>query len=105
VNIVILDWMPRTSGTLRGHLSLRLASGLVLHEVSVHTRDGNWWLAMPARPMLQDGAALRDAAGKVRYAPPVVAFANPEIRSRFTAQVLEALRQAQPELFAAEAVA
>jgi DNA-binding cell septation regulator SpoVG len=105
MSVVILNWTPRTSGTLRGHLSLRLPSGLVLHEVSVHHRDGNWWLAMPARPMLQDGNALRDHAGKVRYAPPVVGFASAEIRSRFTSQVLEALRQTQPELFAAEAVA
>jgi hypothetical protein len=104
MSVVILNWTPRTSGTLRGHLSLRLPSGLVLHEVSVHTRDGSWWLAMPARPMLQDGAALRDATGKVRYAPPVVGFASHEIKSRFTTQVLEALRPAHPELFATEAV-
>lgn len=105
MNIVILDWSPRTSGTLRGHLSLQLPSGLVLHEVSVHHRDANWWLAMPARPMLQDGAAVRDAKNKIRYAPPVVGFASLEIRSRFTAQVMEALRKEQPQVFATEAAA
>jgi hypothetical protein len=103
--IAILKWTPRTSGTLRGHLSLRLPSGLELSEIAVHCRDGRWWLSMPARPMLTDGVALRDQAGKIRYAPPVIAFASPEIRSRFSSQVMDVLRQAEPQLFIAEAAA
>jgi hypothetical protein len=98
-DIAILSWTPRVAGTLRGHLCLRLPSGLVLNEISVHQRDGSWWLSMPSRPMLSHGVALRDPAGKVRYAPAVIGFANPEIRSRFTAQVLDALRLAEPQLF------
>jgi hypothetical protein len=60
---------------------------------------------MPSRPMLREGVALRGPAGKVQYAPPVIGFASPQIRSRFTAQVLDTLRLAEPQLFAVETAA
>ena len=46
----------------------------------------------------------RDERSKVRYGAPLVEFASPQARNRFSDQVLEALRQAQPQLFSVEAV-
>jgi hypothetical protein len=83
-------------------LTAHLPSGLTLHEVAVHTRDGAWWISLPAKPMLQDGAVLREANGKVRYGPPLVTFADPEVRSRFSHEIIEALRRVHPEIFAVE---
>ena len=104
--IAISDWKPRESGTLRGFLSVGLPSGLELHELMLHERDGRFWLSFPSKPMLgADGAALRDERGKVRYGTPLIEFTSTQARSRFIEQVLEALRQAQPQVFAAEATA
>jgi hypothetical protein len=101
--ITIADWKPRESGTLRGFFSAGLPSGLELHELMLHHRDGSWWLSFPSKPMLgTDGAALRDDSGKIRYSAPLVSFANRQARDRFTEQMLVALRQAQPQVFAAE---
>jgi hypothetical protein len=100
--IVIADWKPRQSNTLRGTFTTYLPSGLVLHEMTLHTRDGAWWIALPARPLLQDGAALHDEHGKVRYSAALVSFANRQARERFTGQMLAALRLAHPQVFAAE---
>jgi hypothetical protein len=101
--IAISNWKSRDSGTLRGFFSASLPSGLDLHELMLHRRDGSWWLSFPSKPMLgTDGAALRDERGKVRYSAPLVSFASRQARDRFTEQMLAALRQAQPEVFAAE---
>ena len=101
--VTISDWKPRESGTLRGFFSAGLPSGLELHELMLHHRDGSWWLSFPAKPLLgADGAALRDERGKVRYSTPLVSFASRQARDRFTTEVLAALRQAQPQVFAAE---
>ena len=102
--IVISDWKQRRSGTLRGFFTASLASGLVLHELSAHTREGKWWIGFPAKPVVVDGTVQRDENGKVRYAPPLVSFTSRQSRDRFTATALETLRQTQPQLFAGEAV-
>ena len=100
--ILISDWKPRHSGTLRGFCTVHLPSGLTLHELSVHTRDGSWWIMPPSKPMLsKDGTALRDAEGKIRYSP-IVSFASRQARERFNTGVLNALHLAHPEIFDAE---
>jgi hypothetical protein len=101
--ITIADWKARSSGTLVGFFSVSLPSGLDLHELMLHHRDGSWWLSFPSKPMLgANGTALRDDSGKIRYSAPLVSFANRQARDRFTEQVLAALRLAQPQVFAAE---
>jgi hypothetical protein len=103
--ITIADFKPRESGTLRAFFTASLPSSLTLHERSLHTRDGKWWIGFPAKPVVIDGTVQRDESGKVRYGAPLVSFTSPQARDRFTAGVLEALRLAQPQLFGAEAVA
>jgi hypothetical protein len=103
--ILISDWKPRLSGTLRGFCTVHLPSGLTLHEVSVHTRDGSWWVMPASKPMIsKDGAALRDADGRIRYSP-IVSFESRQARDRFNAGVLDALRLAHPAIVAAAAEA
>jgi hypothetical protein len=101
--ITITDWKPRESGTLRGFFTAHLASGLVLHELTLHERDGKWWISFPSKPMLgAEGVALRDDSEKVRYSPPLVSFTSRQAKHRFTEQAISALRLAQPQVFAAE---
>jgi hypothetical protein len=97
--LTISDWKPRQSGTLRGFCTAHLPSGMILHEVGIHTRNGSWWAAPASKPMLKDGDALRDDAGKIRYAA-VVSFETTQIRNRLSRGVIDALRQAHPEVFA-----
>jgi hypothetical protein len=100
--LTISDWKPRVSGTLRGFCTAQLPSGMFLHETAIHTRNGIWWASPASKPMVgKDGTVLRDEAGKIRYSP-IVSFASRERRDRFSQGVIEALRQVQPEVFAAE---
>jgi hypothetical protein len=92
-----------TSGSLVGFFTADLPSGLTLHELMLHHRDGAWWISFPSKPMLgSDGTALRDERGKVRYSKPLIEFTNRKARDRFTTAVLDAMRQTQPGLFGAE---
>jgi hypothetical protein len=98
--VTVSDWKPRQSGTLRGFCTAQLPSGMVLHEVAIHTRNGSWWASPASKPMLsREGTVLRDEAGKVRYAP-IVSFDSKQTRDRLSQGVVNALRQAHPEVFA-----
>jgi hypothetical protein len=101
--IAITNWKARSSGSLVGFFTAGLPSGLVLNELMLHHRDGRFWISFPSKPMIkQDGSALRDERGKVRYGAPLIECANPQARNRFSEQVLTALRGALPEVFARE---
>jgi hypothetical protein len=52
----------------------------------------------------KDGTVLRGDDGKVRYSP-IVAFVDKRTRDRFSQAVIDALRQVEPEVFAAESEA
>jgi hypothetical protein len=98
--ITVSDWKPRQSGSLRGFCTVQLPSGMILHEVSIHARNGSWWASPASKPMIgKDGTALRDDAGKVRYAP-IVSFDSKQTRDRLSQSVVEALRRVHPEAFA-----
>lgn len=100
--ITISEWKPLHRATLRGFLTVHLPSGMNLHEVSVHTRDGVWWVMPASKAMLsKDGTALRDENNKIRYTQ-IISFTSRATRDRFIEEVLAALRQAQPQVFALE---
>jgi hypothetical protein len=99
--VTISDWKPLTRSTLRGFLTAHLPSGMNLHHISVHYRDGTWWVSPAGKPLLgADGTALRDADNKIRYAP-IVSFEK-AARQRFSNAIIEALRRAHPEVFEPE---
>jgi hypothetical protein len=50
----------------------------------------------------RDGTVVRDAAGKIQYAP-VITFAHRELHDRFSDRMTAVLRMAWPWVFADEA--
>jgi hypothetical protein len=91
--VTISDWTPLQRSTLRGFLTAHLPSGMNLHDVR------------PAsKPLLgNDGIAMRDAKGKIRYQA-IVSFEK-TARQRFNSAIIDALRLAHPEVFAEAEVA
>jgi hypothetical protein len=95
--LVIEAFAEKRSNSLRGFCKVALASGLIIHDVSIHTSNGKAWASPPSKPMLdRDGHAMRDGDGKVRYTP-ILGFATKEHRDRFSEMVVTAVRQAHPE--------
>jgi DNA-binding cell septation regulator SpoVG len=94
----ITNFRPHISGSLRGRFDCELPFGLRLHECALMVGAKGPWIAMPSRPMVgKDGKALTDANAKRRYEP-TASFASREAQDRFSAQVIEALRAAHPEV-------
>ena len=87
--------------TLRGFAKVRLASGMILHDIAVHVgSDDKAWASPPSKPMLdREGQALRDQTGKIRYSP-VIGFATKEQRDRFSDAIVDAVRKSHAEALA-----
>ena len=95
--LVVEDWKAIGRNTLLGFCRVRLPSGMILHDVAVHMKNGKFWATPAGKPRLgRDGLQMTDAAtGKLLWSP-IVAFETKQIGDRFTAQVIEALRRAFP---------
>jgi hypothetical protein len=83
-----------STSSLRGFFTLALASGVVIHDCSLHERDGKRWVQLPGKPIL--GADRRQLTtpktGKPAWAT-VVEIPNSSIRAKFQAAALAALDQ------------
>ena len=72
--------------SLRGFARVRLPSGMVLHDVAIHQKDGSAWASPASKPQLgRDGNVIRDTNGRIQYSP-VVSFASRELRDRFSSE-------------------
>ena len=96
--VVIKDFSPRVRASLRGFCSkVLLPSGMVLHDVAIYQDGQAAWASPPSKPMLdRNGVAMKDADGKIRYAP-VVSFASRQACDEFSHAVIAALRTAHPD--------
>jgi DNA-binding cell septation regulator SpoVG len=81
--IQISDWKAFQKNTLQGFLSLTLPSGLVIHNCTLHQKDGSRWIGLPARQYAKDD-------GTTSYTP-LVEFSTKDARQRFQTAALEAL--------------
>src|SRR5262245_65764515 len=78
--ISIRDCRPHSKNTLRGFFTARLPSGLVLHDLMVHERDGARWIGFPGREWV-------NARGEKQYAR-FIDFASRVAGDRFRDAVL-----------------
>jgi hypothetical protein len=63
--IIARDFKAVTKNSLRGFVTLILPSGLVIHDCSLHEKDGRRWIGLPGKPQLdRDGRQRKDANGK-----------------------------------------
>jgi hypothetical protein len=87
------SWKPLQCGmSMQGLVDLTLQpSGLLLRQCILHERGGARWLAMPARPVLDnEGRQVTDVAGKKRYAN-FIDFVDADARTRFQQAALAAV--------------
>jgi hypothetical protein len=97
MTIQIEEFKPMRRNSLLGFARVRTASGVVFHDVSLHCSNGRYWAAPAARPQLdRTGQQMRDAASGKNLYVPTISFASKEVRDRFSAQVIEALRAVYP---------
>lgn len=90
----IIKFVPwrNAAGTVRGFVSVQLASGLIIHDLKLMVSNrGQHWIGFPAQKQLRDGNPVLDPNGKPIWSP-LVEIPDKATRDRFTAMVLDLLR-------------
>jgi len=88
-------------GTLVGFCDIVIRElRLKVYEVALHEKGSARWAAMPSRPWLKDGVAIRGDDGKIQYKP-IFEFETREVRDAFSASVWRALLDFDPDAVAA----
>jgi hypothetical protein len=83
-------------GTLRGFCDVVIRElRLKVHEVAVHEKGDSRWAAMPSKPWLKDGVAIRGEDGKIQYSQ-LFEFEAREVRYAFSREVWRALLEFDP---------
>jgi len=94
--MVLRMWRPMRRNTLCGFVDVGLPNGLHMDDIAVHVRGDRAWASLPARPMLdEDGQALRDDRGKIRYAE-TLCWRSRDLADQFSAAAVELVRRANP---------
>jgi hypothetical protein len=99
--VQIIDWKPLRKNSLLGFAKVELPSGMIIADVTILNGERGPWASPPSKPMIdRDGVAMKDQkTGKLRYSP-FIEFTSRELRDRWSASIIEAMRAAHPEVFA-----
>lgn len=97
--IRILDWRPMQKGALLGFAKIELPSGMIIVDCTICTGPNGPWASPPSKAMIgRDGLVMKDQADKVRYQP-LIEFTSKDVRNRWSDAVLQAVREAHPDVF------
>jgi hypothetical protein len=81
--IVIMAWKPYPKGTLVGFFAVTLPSGLVLHDLMLHSKGDARWIGFPAREWVNQSGAKQYAR--------LIKFTSRAVADKFRDAVLAAL--------------
>jgi len=94
--VILLAWKPMRRGGLLGFARIRLGRAMIVNDVSVAHSNGKAWAAMPSKPRLDaNGAAMRDARGKILYTP-LIEWDDKDTRDKFSISVIQAVEAQHP---------
>jgi hypothetical protein len=92
----IEEFKPFLKNSLIGFVRVRMPSGVIYHDVSIHKVGDSAWASPAAKPQIgRDGTPIMKG-GKPQYSP-VVSFVSKQVRDKFSDAILDALRAAYPE--------
>jgi hypothetical protein len=96
--LIIEKFKAVSRNSLRGFARVRMPSGMIFHDVTVHEKEGARWASPASKPVIgRDGTNVtRD--GKLAYQS-VVSFATKEARDKFSAAVVAAIEDTHPGAF------
>jgi hypothetical protein len=80
----------RKGDSLRGYVAVRLPSGMIIREITVHQRGSSRWASPPAKPITQDGQPCLDPRGKQIWME-YISFVDKHTRDRFSISVCNAV--------------
>lgn len=82
-SFVVREFKPYSKNSLVAFVSLEMPSGLVIHNITLHEKNGSRWVSMPAREYQQKDSE--------RTWMPLIEFADRDCRESFQQRALEAI--------------
>jgi hypothetical protein len=80
-SVTISNWKAVEKNTLRGLFSVTLPSGMVIHKVSFHEKNGQRWIGLPA-----------EKRGDACVFTPLIEFTSRSVADNFRRQVIDELK-------------
>jgi hypothetical protein len=91
-----LDFRYVRRDALVGIAKIQFPSGLILCEVGIYQAGSRIWARPPARAWIENGQTVIDPkTGHPRWQP-VVTFANHGVKSRWSSEIVQAVRRDFP---------
>lgn len=90
--MILREFRPYRKNTLHGFATVELSNGLVIHDISMHEKNGKRWVGFPGVPQLQDGMH-RHVDGKPQYKR-VLEWTSKGRSDRFSEEVWKLIPQA-----------
>src|SRR5262249_32469909 len=81
--VIVSDFKQHSKGTLQGFFTATLPSGMVVHGLMLHKRDGQRWVGLPGRE-------YTDKNGQRQFNR-IIEFASRTTSDRFQAEILAAV--------------
>ena len=99
-SMMVRNFTTISAGALRGFFDVTSPSGMTLFRCSLFVKDGKAWAGPPSKQVItRDGTVKRGTDGKVIYEQ-TVGFIDRATETRWSDQVIEALRIAEPDALA-----
>jgi hypothetical protein len=92
----LVSWKPMVKNSLRGFATVQLPIGLTIKDVPVLASSGKFWAALPSKPVLDAEGWHVKPDGKPQYAA-ILEWRDRALADRFSATVVELVRQAHPD--------
>ena len=80
----ISEWKELSKNTLKAAFTLTLPSGLAIHDVMLHEREGRRWIALPGVPY--------ESNGEKKWKR-ILEFSSKDVHARFQRAALKAVEE------------
>jgi hypothetical protein len=89
------DFRPFAKNTLRGFAVVSIKElRLKIKDIAIHVKNGSQWAALPAKPLIKDGAVVTKD-GKAQYQH-ILEFADRPTSDAFSRAVVNAVLKLNP---------
>ena len=88
--LTIGDFRLDRKGSRCAFFDVTLPSGLIIKGMTLHECNSKWWVAFPSKEYLKPDLSIGHAA--------VIYYRDDDVKRRFQAVVLAAIREAAPDL-------
>jgi hypothetical protein len=88
--MILHAFRPMVKNTLRGFATVELSNGLIIEDLTIHTKGDRSWVGMPGKPQMQDGR-IKEVNGKPQYVN-ILKWSSRERGDKFSDEVVKLIK-------------